>query len=354
MEDGTAVYELLRKHRETTRFHAIGLGEDVSEKWLQSVGILTKGGFEVVKQAAVLSASLIAFLERVLTPNVTGIEVIWPGRDWLQAPKTTRTVYEGDMVFTYANYGDAEASGTVLFRYLNTANKRKEEVTLPLPAAVSGQTLSKLWAFHRLSDMESVPEATALSLKYQIPCAHTVFIGVSSLTTVAALPMLAPAPRRAISCMKGGRGGRGGGLLRRKCRKAPSPDRSRSRSPPQQISKHRACGPVSDCCVPRRKAENNSPAPAIGSLLWFIFAQSTAGYWPVSAVREGLKAVPIPAELSRFGTQAEDIWATLQVIYLLSTQFASDSQKTVLLVRKAKAWLASLSIRYEDFAAVLQ
>ena len=74
----------------------------------------------------------------------------------------------------------------------------------------------------------------------------------------------------------------------------------------------------------------------------------------MSAVREGLKAVPIPAELSRFGTQAEDIWATLQVIYLLSTQFASDSQKTVLLVRKAKAWLASLSIRYEDFAAVLQ
>ena len=53
----------------------------------------------------------------------------------MQAPKTVRTVYEGDMVFTYANYGDAEASGTVLFRYLNTANKRKEEVTLTLPAA---------------------------------------------------------------------------------------------------------------------------------------------------------------------------------------------------------------------------
>ena len=372
MEDGGPVYKLLRKHREKTRFHAIGLGQDVSEKWLQSVGVLTKGGFEVVKQAVDLAAALVAFLERALVPSVSGIEVIWPGQEWIPAPSAVRNVYEGDMVFVYANYGDREVAGNVLFRYMNTTSKRKEEVSLPLPASIKGKSLGKMWAFQRLSDLESVSEATAVSLKYQIPGPHTAFIGISAQATAATLPMQSIVPRFHFSCgTRGSRRGRCSALPER------TREKSRSRTPVYVRDQFSMVSPLVESCSPVYATSNqylmDSPlvtqslpaaespessnlgkSQCTGSLLWFIYAQSTDGYWPMSSVRDGLKAVSIPGELLQFGQQAEDIWATLMVVFLLSTRFASDSLKTSLLLRKAKAWLASLRVRYEDFLPTLQ
>lgn len=464
VEDGSPVYELLRKHKEKTRFHAIGLGQDVSEKWLQSVGVLTKGGFEVVKKVADLAASLVVFLERVLAPSVTGIEVIWPGNEWISAPNTVRNVYEGDMVFMYANYGDREVTGNVVFRYTNTASKQKEEVAIALPVAVKGKSLGKMWAFHRISDLPVVSEATAVSLKYQVPSPHTAFIGVSSQATDSTLPMLSFTPIAQPYCgarvmarsRKTGMGGRGLGkcgakkrhrrcvresiegitkpAIRRLSRKGSVKRTSRMATEESRnvlrtfldkalrdavtYTEHAGRRTVTaldvvlglkgqntnlygfggrglmrhkmvtkrardsldesdsdqDLLTPRSRSRSPTKSPKLvaaratkrisqqkpqsaadtGSLLWFIYAQSTAGYWAMSSVRDGLKAVPIPRELLQFGPQAEDIWATLMVVFLLSTRFASDSQKTSLLLRKAKAWLSSLLVRYEDFLPALQ
>ncbi len=170
------VEDLIRDaHRARDRIFSIGVGAAVPEGLVRGLAEATGGACALVHPNEGMVEQIVRQFERMRAPRASlapnwGVPPAW------QWPATPERLFAGDTLHLFAGFADPPAGPVSLTLAGADGSLQTQSLELqPWPAAAGADTLPRLAAARRLTDLEE-EQATALAVAYQLVTPHTHFL----------------------------------------------------------------------------------------------------------------------------------------------------------------------------------
>ena len=365
-----AVINLVESNAKDVRVHAFGIGEGVSTSLVNGVAQAGNGIAEFISNPNEIKAKVVNVLQKCLAPALTNNTVQWPLQPE-QYPPNSRipTCYFGEVFRVYAHFGKAPpplgSTLTLRSRNSKTGNDVAFDVVIG-PNMTEGKAIHLLWARQAIRDATYFAKTTSdthaknlaiqTSKKFGLPSIYTAFLCVESradpvtgtmhfrkvpvVNTALSQPTaIASSSYGAIRMMKKSPAS----SIMLCCRAAPRSAVMKGFESPIEKKSKGSARPMATKSV-RREAEeielHSSPASSPSPLMELVQSQTVDGNWPISAISRLIRNIQCPETIrSQFGSEAEDVWATICVVIALQVKYGSEEAEWKLLAGKAKRWL---------------
>jgi Ca-activated chloride channel family protein len=158
------------------RIFSIGVGSSPAESLLKTLSAKTGGACEFVFPGESMTEKILRHAQRIYSPQIKGIETIWPATPEETFPEPIQCVFDGDTVDMFAWFLERSESGNVgLLLTLSDGQTRQVsagEVSISTTCKTPG-LIARMAAALRLADMTDSDAATELAVHYQLLSRYT-------------------------------------------------------------------------------------------------------------------------------------------------------------------------------------
>lgn len=158
------------------RIFSIGVGSSPAESLLKTLSAKTGGACEFVFPGESMTEKILRHVRRIYSPQIKGIETIWPATPEETFPELLQCVFDGDTVNMFAWFLERPESGNVgLLLTLSDGQTRQVsagEVSMSTTCKTPG-LIARMAAALRLADMTDSDAATELAVHYQLLSRYT-------------------------------------------------------------------------------------------------------------------------------------------------------------------------------------
>ncbi len=155
---------------------SIGVGSSPAESLLKTLSAKTGGACEFVFPGESMTEKILRHARRIYSPQIKGIETIWPATPEKTFPELLQCVFDGDTVNMFAWFLEPPESGNVgLLLTLSDGQTRQVsagEVSMSTTCKTPG-LIARMAAALRLADMTDSDAATELAVHYQLLSRYT-------------------------------------------------------------------------------------------------------------------------------------------------------------------------------------
>jgi hypothetical protein len=152
------------------------VGSSPAESLLKTLSAKTGGACEFVFPGESMTEKILRHAQRIYSPQIKGIETIWPATPEKTFPEPLQSVFDGDTVNMFAWFLERPESGNVgLLLTLSDGQTRQvsaSEVSISTTCKTPG-LIARMAAALRLADMTDSDAATELAVHYQLLSRYT-------------------------------------------------------------------------------------------------------------------------------------------------------------------------------------
>lgn len=165
------------------RFFTVGVGNSVSEAFVQTLSDVNGGACELVSPNENMGEKIVRHFKRIYFPRAENVKIYWPGEPEKILPEQVSTVYDGDTLHVYGWFKDKPEGDVELRADLENGATLLQRspipglVSNPHPTGLSGATARMAAAFEMRS-MEEPEAIAALGVKYQLMSRHTNYLAI--------------------------------------------------------------------------------------------------------------------------------------------------------------------------------
>ncbi|WP_170265694.1 VIT domain-containing protein [Thiohalocapsa marina] len=157
------------------RVFTVGVGAAVAEGLVRGLAEATGGACVLVHPNERMAEQILRQFERMRAPRAT-LAIAWPAEPLWQWPAQDEPLFAGDTLHRLAGFTDLpEGSAALTFTLADGRTQTASLALEPWPAAAADDTLPRLAAARRLTDLGE-EEATDLAVAYQLVTPHTHFL----------------------------------------------------------------------------------------------------------------------------------------------------------------------------------
>jgi Ca-activated chloride channel family protein len=350
------VLALARKHADTARIFAFGIGAGASEHLVRGTARASRGAAEMIFPGERIEPKVLRMFERVRMPVFDGARIDWKGLRVEQAPARMPPIFAGEALTVFARVESGTASEVEL-----TVGDERFEVAIDLERAEAGGPLPVLWAREVIRELDDEtsrrgsaqgrPKAESrrrarlveLGSRYGLLNSATSYVAVEERAGADQVQS-AVALRRIPVALTTGWGGSHGPLL------------FALASPPtgavwaKQALFSTFDGEIAEPVVACRMAESPpSSAPAAADRLYdLLMTQRAAGSFVRSSALTAwlgkTRAARLAKAVKRHG---ESVVVTSTVVLLLEREEGPRESEWRPAVNKAKAWLEKQATAFD-------
>jgi len=373
-----AVLELVRKHSETTRLFAFGIGHGPSRHLVQGMARAGRGASEFISPKERIEEKVVRMLARALAPALGDVKVDWGGLNVKQAPHYVPPLFAGGRLLVYGFLEEARAGDVTL-----SAASARGPVSFSLRVdpeyAVRGNIIGTLAARARIRDLEegmsplhdrrgSLQERTTkdhvkeeivrLGVTYQLVSRATSFIAVEKRDTPVQGEMQLRRVPIALT-RDWGELALGASMVFFGSPRL-SPSGAVPASAPQRLRSSAGFlgrmlnfgGPSQEMSDLSLEMDSPSPEPTMPEakkrpLDRLVALQQANGSWDLTKDLAEILGTPLDVlekklvDAVRDRTEARRAWGTALAILWLKIEASNEVGEWTLLEKKARAWLRS-------------
>jgi Ca-activated chloride channel family protein len=166
-----------------TRFFTVGVGNAVSEAFVQTLADVTGGACELVSPREDMAEKIIRHFKRIYFPRASNVEIRWPVEPEKTFPEKINAVYEGDTLHVFGRFKAKPEGDVELQADLENGERLVERIPLieaageREPSGLPGTT-ARMAAALEMRKSEDPDEIAALALKYQLMSRFTNYLAI--------------------------------------------------------------------------------------------------------------------------------------------------------------------------------
>lgn len=395
------VIALSRKHAQSTRIFAFGIGAGASEHLVRGVARASRGAADFIYPGERIESKVLQMFSRVSTPALTGLRMEWGGMNVVQTPNPVPPAFGGDSLTVFARIESGNTNRVAL-----RSSARDWELAIDLEHAEADNLIPTLWARHAIQQLEDArpprgsnqgrgrredrkrASIVELGVRYGLMSSATSYVAVEERADDERTQTQAELRRVPIALTKGWGGRHPGARTMAGVAMSRSAPRMRiaASPPPHAVPFGRPSGPPSPppppgpafaprptggrAQAPRRPAPASPsafrppPAPSAppapmasygpsketlahgGSrrqgtdrLFELLLSQQADGSFRMTAILEIWLGTRVGAVKQAIATHSEALVVTAVVVALLAKEASARQAEWTPAVRKAKRWL---------------
>ena len=202
------------------RFFTVGVGNSVSEAFVQTLADLTGGACELVSPREDMSEKVVRHFKRIYFPKAKNVTINWPCKPVKMFPEQVNTIYDGDTLHAFAQFRERPDGNVMLTAKLENG----ETLTQSLPVHQSSYsknkndlpcTIARMAAASEIKSLISADETAQIAVKHQLMSRHTNYLAIDVKADGKKAQTL-PALRKTPQMLAAGWGGTGAVVSDRK------------------------------------------------------------------------------------------------------------------------------------------